>query len=40
VTLGYLHDPYASLFVAGVGTRRLPIINRGALLQLQVEPFC
>jgi [phosphatase 2A protein]-leucine-carboxy methyltransferase len=40
VSLGYLHDPYASLFVAGVGTRRMPIINRGVLLQLQVEPSC
>jgi hypothetical protein len=40
VSLGYLHDPYASLFVAGVGTRRMPIINRGVLFQLQVEPSC
>ncbi|KAE9364008.1 leucine carboxyl methyltransferase [Stipitochalara longipes BDJ] len=29
VSLGYLHDPYATLFVAGGGTRRMPIINRG-----------
>ncbi|KAH8656035.1 S-adenosyl-L-methionine-dependent methyltransferase [Tricladium varicosporioides] len=29
VDLGYLDDPYASLFVDGSGTRRLPIINRG-----------
>ncbi|KUJ16708.1 LCM-domain-containing protein [Mollisia scopiformis] len=29
VDLGYLHDPFASLFVNGPGTRRLPIINRG-----------
>ncbi|PMD47867.1 leucine carboxyl methyltransferase [Hyaloscypha variabilis F] len=29
VSLGYLHDPYAALFVAGGGTRRMPIINRG-----------
>jgi len=29
VSLGYLDDPFASYFVNGVGTRRLPIINRG-----------
>ncbi|KAK0101999.1 carboxy methyl transferase for protein phosphatase 2A [Cadophora gregata] len=29
VSLGYLEDPFASLFVAGEGTRRMPIINRG-----------
>jgi len=29
VSLGYLEDPFASLFVAGQGTRRMPIINRG-----------
>jgi hypothetical protein len=32
VSLGYLHDPYAALFVAGGGTRRMPIINRGISL--------
>ncbi len=32
VSLGYLNDPYASYFVAGPGTRRLPIINRGLLI--------
>ncbi len=31
VSLGYLDDPYAQLFVTGAGTRRLPIINRGSL---------
>ena len=30
VALGYLVDPYAQYFVDGAGTRRLPIINRGA----------
>lgn len=29
VSLGYLDDPFASYFVSGAGTRRLPIINRG-----------
>ncbi|TVY62766.1 Leucine carboxyl methyltransferase [Lachnellula suecica] len=29
VSLGYLDDPFAPLFVSGAGTRRLPIINRG-----------
>ena len=29
VSLGYLNDPFASYFVNGAGTRRLPIINRG-----------
>ncbi|PVH81090.1 leucine carboxyl methyltransferase [Cadophora sp. DSE1049] len=29
VSLGYLEDPFAPLFVAGEGTRRMPIINRG-----------
>ncbi|KAE8445250.1 hypothetical protein EG329_013622 [Mollisiaceae sp. DMI_Dod_QoI] len=29
VDLGYLNDPFASHFVSGPGTRRLPIINRG-----------
>lgn len=29
VNLGYLDDPFASYFVSGPGTRRLPIINRG-----------
>ncbi|RKF79019.1 Leucine carboxyl methyltransferase 1 [Golovinomyces cichoracearum] len=29
VTLGYLKDPYASIFVKGPISRRLPIINRG-----------
>lgn len=29
VSLGYLEDPFASLFVNGEGTRRMPIINRG-----------
>lgn len=29
VSLGYLIDPYASIFVQGPSTRRLPIINRG-----------
>ncbi|TVY49979.1 Leucine carboxyl methyltransferase 1 [Lachnellula cervina] len=29
VSLGYINDPYASYFVNGAGTRRLPIINRG-----------
>lgn len=37
VSLGYLHDPYASFFVNGPGIRRLPIINRGVLLQLDLE---
>lgn len=32
VSLGYLIDPYASIFVQGPSTRRLPIINRGLLL--------
>ena len=32
VSLGYLHDPYATLFVAGGGARRMPIINRGILV--------
>lgn len=31
VDLGYLEDPFASLFVSGPGTRRMPIINRGEL---------
>lgn len=30
VNLGYLSDPYASYFVSGPGTRRLPVINRGS----------
>jgi [phosphatase 2A protein]-leucine-carboxy methyltransferase len=29
VSMGYLSDPFASLFVNGPPTRRLPIINRG-----------
>ncbi|PBP27112.1 leucine carboxyl methyltransferase [Diplocarpon rosae] len=29
VSLGYLEDPFASHFVSGNGTRRMPIINRG-----------
>ncbi|KAH9221192.1 S-adenosyl-L-methionine-dependent methyltransferase [Leptodontidium sp. 2 PMI_412] len=29
VSLGYLEDPFASIFVGGEGTRRMPIINRG-----------
>ncbi|KAH7312943.1 S-adenosyl-L-methionine-dependent methyltransferase [Rhexocercosporidium sp. MPI-PUGE-AT-0058] len=29
VSLGYLEDPFASVFVDGEGTRRMPIINRG-----------
>jgi [phosphatase 2A protein]-leucine-carboxy methyltransferase len=32
VSMGYLDDPFASLFVNGPGTRRLPIINRGKYL--------
>jgi [phosphatase 2A protein]-leucine-carboxy methyltransferase len=34
VSLGYLDDPYAQLFVNGIGSRRLPIINRGSLHRL------
>ncbi len=40
VSLGYLHDPYASFFVSGTGTRRLPIINRGMLHQLLSDSHC
>jgi hypothetical protein len=29
VLMGYLEDPFASIFVTGPPTRRLPIINRG-----------
>jgi hypothetical protein len=29
VSMGYLDDPFASIFVNGPPTRRLPIINRG-----------
>jgi [phosphatase 2A protein]-leucine-carboxy methyltransferase len=35
VELGYLHDPYAKLFATQPSTRRLPLLNRGAL-----EPSC
>lgn len=38
VSMNYLNDPYAQLFVNGVGTRRLPIINRGLLLQIGTDP--
>ena len=31
VELGYLHDPYARLFATQPSTRRLPLLNRGAL---------
>jgi len=37
VSLGYLGDPYAQLFVSGAATRRLPIINRGSLNRLSWE---
>jgi len=29
VEVGYLHDPFAKLFVSSEGRKRLPIINRG-----------
>src|SRR4051812_24985386 len=34
VSLGYLNDPFAQFFVQGIGTRRLPIINRGWLSRI------
>lgn len=38
VSLGYLDDPFASYFVNGPGTRRLPIINRGATSSMFQPP--
>jgi hypothetical protein len=40
VSLGYLDDPFASYFVSGQGTRRLPIINRGLWLLSQLFVSC
>jgi [phosphatase 2A protein]-leucine-carboxy methyltransferase len=37
VSSGYLNDPYASIFVNGPATRRLPIINRGTLLPVYMK---
>jgi [phosphatase 2A protein]-leucine-carboxy methyltransferase len=37
VSLGYLDDPYAPYFVNGIGTRRLPIINRGSSVMSRLQ---
>ena len=38
VSLGYLHDPFAALFLSDTQARRFPIINRGKILILDSTP--